>query len=104
MVAGHSAGGRVADWLASFLASSFQQSVPIQLFTFASPLFREFYDQTKLDEMNISLVRYAIASDLISELPAKLFNCDRTFTQILPAIAPWKRPHRLQNFIDYLSC
>lgn len=103
IIAGHSAGARVADWLALSLSNNYHQSVPIELYTFASPLFREFYSQKKLDEANISLFRYAIASDLISELPAKLFKCDRTFTQILPAIAPWKRPHRLQNFIDYLS-
>lgn len=102
-IAGHSAGARVADWLARELSNNYHRSVPIELYTFASPLFREFYSQKKLDEANISLFRYAIASDLISELPAELFKCDRTFTQVLPAIALWKRPHRLAHFIDFLS-
>jgi Lipase (class 3) len=105
-IAGHSAGARVADWLALALAQNYQpgsNSLPVQLFTFASPLFKELFTQQTLDVMGINLIRYAIANDLISELPARLFNCDRTFVQLLPAVSLRKRPHRLEHFIAHLK-
>lgn len=103
IIGGHSAGGRVADWLAYSLANRYRRQIPLDLCTFASPQFKEFYSCKRLEAMNIRLSRYAIANDLISQLPGRLFNCDRIFTQVLPAIAPWKRPHRLQNFINYFQ-
>jgi hypothetical protein len=105
-IAGHSLGGILADYLGLDLALNYRPDgfpLSLQIFTFGAPLTKEFFNENILEANNISLYRYAIANDLISELPAKLFNCDRQHLQLLPSVPLIRRPHRLKHFVHHLQ-
>lgn len=105
-IGGHSAGGRVADYLASSLALAYRYTIekqlPIKVYSFGSPIFKEFFSPQELVNNNIELHRYAIANDPVAMLPAKLFNEPQNFVEILPEVSVWKTsPHALTSYLNF---
>ena len=116
-VAGHSAGARVADRVVLSLAHGYAKErgteipIPINLYSFGSPMFTEIFHEKRLQASHINLQRFEIEADFISHFPSifltKAEKRDRNqYIVTLPSVAPVFNPiknHVLSGYIKALG-